>query len=304
MPMQDNMTYLQWLRLMEQGGGDFAGMPYPQSAPMVPVDNLPLVPRRPAGLPPISVPSQPTIGPRSGALPPMAPMVAPELNITQPSLPPGGVSDLSGLLAGLSGNPPVPPTPVPVSRPVESPVNIPGGPNDVGAMLNIIGRQGGDPNAVPPGMVAPTPPVPQAPRGNIPMFPDSLKRAQPPAPAGPPGIPDPILPPNWFEGGPAASAVAPKPTAAPQPTAIVAPVAAISAPKARTSSPPRRAAASARRAARAMPAEDPTSTGLLNELAFELAKGAITYDQFLAALSKERASRGTPNRTIQSFLEG
>lgn len=67
---------------------------------------------------------------------------------------------------------------------------------------------------------------------------------------------------------------------------------------------PRKAAASTKRAKRGSSGNQSDSTDLLNSLALELAKGSIDYNQFMAALEKERATRGTANRTYQGLLEG
>lgn len=73
-------------------------------------------------------------------------------------------------------------------------------------------------------------------------------------------------------------------------------------------SSPRKAAASAKRAKVGAKlggaANQADSTALLNSLALELAKGSIDYNQFMAALEKERTTRGTANRTYQGLLEG
>lgn len=114
----------------------------------------------------------------------------------------------------------------------------------------------------------------------------------------------PVAPPAVGQMAPAAPqpAVGPVPTPMARPARPVASIAPAPVNRATTASRP--VAASARRAMAAPQTEDPSSTNLLNQLALELAKGTISYDQFMAALEKERSTRGAANRTYQGLLEG
>lgn len=194
------------------------------------------------------------------------------------------------------------------------------------AQLQQMGQQGGsgtDYSLPPPQPMVPadilskfgSPTAQQTPRGSkLGRGPDSGMRIPIPDVAG------------WFRnltgGKPGSSAVipvaplavgqmapaAPQPEAGPAPTPMARParpVASIApAPVNRATTASRPVAASARRAMAAPQTEDPSSTNLLNQLALELAKGTISYDQFMAALEKERSTRGAANRTYQGLLEG
>ena len=381
----DAYAFLQALAQLQRMGQQVdSGIDYslPPPQPMVPVDNMPLAPRRPAGLPNFPTLRAPAMQPR-GQLPPQAPIPAPELimdTFVGPSPAPGDFAGVASpymgpsateLLMQLASNsamargpgvPGIPPTNVGIPDPVRGPTGSGVAPTFIelpmppplerpnmntttpNSALDILSKFA--PPQRPPVSSRPMSSPAQVP---MPFDTDAIRaalmhltptkaptvRVDPrfrPLPQTPKYDPAAILAaiatpsvlPNGYTGdfSPTVGVNAPLPETTtgrqvgytgdipldipiPQgttprspksPTAGAPPMPRKAAPASQ-----RRAAASARRAG----VEGSTdSTTLLNSLALELAQGNIDYNQFMAALEKERSTRGAANRTYQGLLEG